>query len=79
MTMIEKLTTEDLLCDARENNKKLKQEINKYKHALEEINILAKNYCNACDEFKVKTFKNKNNCLYCNYGFVKRKIDEVLK
>lgn len=25
--------------------------------ALEEINILAKNYCNACDEFKVKTYK----------------------
>ena len=25
--------------------------------ALEEINILAKNYCNACDEFKAKTYK----------------------
>lgn len=51
---------------------------NKYKQAIEEINILAKNYCNACDEFKVKTFKNKNDCLYCNYGFIKRKISEVL-
>lgn len=25
--------------------------------ALEEKNILAKNYCNACDEFKAKTYK----------------------
>jgi flagellar biosynthesis chaperone FliJ len=44
--------------------------------ALEEINILVKNYCNACDEFKAKTYKNKNDCLYCNYGFIKRKINE---
>lgn len=52
--------------------------INTYRSALEEINILAKNYCNACDEFKAKTYKNKNDCLYCNYGFIKRKINEVL-
>lgn len=49
-----------------------------YRSALEEINILAKNYCNACDEFKAKTYKNKNDCLYCNYGFIKSKINEVL-
>jgi regulator of replication initiation timing len=54
------------------------QEKKQMKSALEEINILAKNYCNACDEFKAKTYKNKNDCLYCNYGFIKRKINEVL-
>ena len=54
-------------------------ETSKYRSALEEINILVKNYCNACDEIKVKTYKNKNDCLYCNYGFIKRKINEVLK
>lgn len=51
---------------------------NKYKQAIEEIRNIAKNYCNACDEFKAKTFKNKNDCLYCNYGFIRRKINEVL-
>lgn len=53
----------------------LEQENKQMKSALEEINILAKNYCNACDEFKAKTYKNKNDCLYCNYGFIKRKIN----
>lgn len=48
-----------------------------FRQALEEIKILVKNYCNACDEFKVKTYKNKNDCLYCNYGFIKRKINEA--
>lgn len=72
-------TTEDLLYNAREDNKKLKQKIDSYKQALKEISILAKNYCNACDELKAKTLKNKNDCLYCNYGFIRRKINEVLK
>lgn len=54
------------------------KEVSRHRSALEEINILAKNYCNACDEFKAKTYKNKNDCLYCNYGFIKRKINEVL-
>lgn len=50
MPMIKKLTTEDLLYNARENNKKLKQEIDKYKQALEEIakeTKDCKNYCNS--------------------------------
>lgn len=58
---------------------RLEQENKQMKSALEEINILAKNYCNACDEFKAKTYKNKNDCLCCNYGFIKTKIKEVLK
>lgn len=62
-------------CKGLEQTEKL---LDKYKQALEEINILAKNYCNACDEFKAKTYKNKNDCFYCNYGFIKRKINEVL-
>lgn len=60
--------------------KQLAVPIEKYEKlykALEEINILVKNYCNACDEFKAKTYKNKNDCLYCNYGFIKRKISKV--
>ena len=59
--------------------KNTKADVEKYRSSLEEINILAKNYCNACDEFKAKTYKNKNDCLYCNYGFIKRKINEVLQ
>ena len=47
MSMIKEPTTEDLLYNARENNKKLKQEINKYKKALEEIKEII--------EFRFKT------------------------
>lgn len=68
---------EDLLQNKVSMREWREQSIN-YRSALEEINTLAKNYCNACDEFKVKTYKNKKDCLYCNYGFIKRKINEVL-
>ena len=73
------LTLADTYQETRNVCKRLEQENKELKSALEEINILAKNYCNACDEFKAKTYKNKNGCLYCNYGFIKRKINEVLQ
>lgn len=40
MPIIKELTTEDLLYNARENNKKLKQKIDKYKQTLEEIRTI---------------------------------------
>ena len=33
-------------------------DVERYRSALEEINILVKNYCNACDKFKAKTYKD---------------------
>lgn len=69
-------TTEDLLYNARENNKKLKQEIKKYKQALEEIkeDLEQDTTCESrecgCDDY--------GECLKCVKETILDKIKEVL-
>ena len=49
-------------------NKKLKQ-------VLVEIKDIAEQFCNACQEFEPE--KRVNNCIYCNYSKILRKISKV--
>ena len=49
-------------------NKKLEQ-------VLAEIKDIAEQFCNACQEFEPE--KRGNNCIYCNYGKILRKISKV--
>ena len=49
-------------------NKKLEQ-------VLVEIKDIAEQFCNACQEFEPE--KRGNNCIYCNYGKILRKISKV--
>ena len=49
----------------------------KYKQTLVEIEEIAKQFCNACQEFESE--KRGSNCIYCNYGKILQKISEVIK
>lgn len=43
-----------------------------YENALAEIKEIAKQFCNACQEFEPENRK----CMYCNYGKILQKISE---
>ena len=42
---------------------------------LVEIKDIAEQFCNTCQEFEPE--KRGNNCIYCNYGKILRKISKV--
>ena len=46
----------------------------KLKQTLAEIKEIAKQFCNACQEFEPE--KRGSNCIYCNYGKILQKIKE---
>lgn len=72
MPMIKELTTEDLLYNARENNKKLKQEIDKYRQALEEI----RDIFDAIVNRKLQTFNEIDTAKIILA--IRKKVNEVL-
>ena len=51
------------------------QQINKLATCIEQIKEIAKPFCNACQEFEPE--KKSRNCMYCNYGKILQKINEV--
>jgi hypothetical protein len=84
MPMIKELTTEYLLYNTRENNKKLKQEIDKYKQTLEEIRetskqCMAKDLCSIdCDYADRCCIEDAEVPTYDICKLIIEKISEVL-
>lgn len=80
MPMIKELTTEDLLYNARENNKKLKQEIKKYRQAFEEIREIINEQKSPLDKaISQSEFTLERLCVYEEkYIKVVDKINEAL-
>lgn len=76
MPIIKEPTTEDLLYDARENNKKLKQKIDKYKQTLEEIRKEANRLL--YEENPIYGYNN-SNYFELLVKYVLAKTEEVLK